>query len=79
MKRPRSAREQDGLEIAATVKLATNGMLWFVPSQTTDRTYSVNLAEGTCSCTDYGTRKVKCKHQYAAEFTARREKGTPDR
>ena len=73
MKQTRSQRERQGLEIAALVKLTTNGMLWRVPSQATDRLYTVNPTQGTCSCTDHGTRKVKCKHLYAVEFTILRE------
>ena len=75
MKQTRSAREWSGLELAALNKLATDGVLWQVPSQTTEKIYTVNFVQGTCSCTDYGTRKVKCKHLWAVEFTIIREAG----
>lgn len=77
MKQTRSPREQLGLEIAALTKLTTDGMLWRVPSQTTETIYTVNHTQGTCSCTDYGTRKVKCKHLYAIEYTLSREGPEP--
>lgn len=70
------AREQRGLEIAATVRLHRNGSAWMVPSQTGKGTmYTVDLKGDvpTCSCPDHETRRVKCKHIYAVEFSIRRE------
>jgi transposase len=70
------AREQRGLEIAATVKLRRKGDVWTVPSQSKNgRMYQVDLNgdEPTCSCPDHETRRVKCKHIHAVEYSIRRE------
>jgi len=70
------AREQRGLEIAATVKLRRKGGVWTVPSQSKHgRMYQVDVqgAAPTCSCPDHETRRVKCKHIHAVEFSIRRE------
>ena len=47
---------------------------WIVPSQTGNGHYSVGL-NGTarCSCPDFDSRGVKCKHIWAAEFTIQRK------
>lgn len=69
------AREQRGLEIAATKKLRHKGDLWIVPSQKGSSTYVVDPTEAkpTCSCPDYETRGDKCKHVFAVEYVMRRE------
>lgn len=70
------AREQRGLEIAATVRLRRKGGVWTVPSQAGKGiTYTVDLKgeTPTCSCPDHETRRVKCKHIHAVEFSVRRE------
>ena len=70
------AREQRGLEIAATVKLRRKGDVWIVPSQSKNgRMYEVNVQgdEPICSCPDHETRRVKCKHIHAVEISIRRE------
>lgn len=70
------AREQRGLEIAATVKLTSKDGVWSVPSQgTTGVTYTVDLKgdEPTCSCPDHEARRLKCKHIHAVEFSIKRE------
>jgi hypothetical protein len=70
------AREQRGLEIAATVKLRRKGDVWTVPSQSKNgRMYQVDVHgdEPTCSCPDHETRRVKCKHIHAVEYSIRRE------
>lgn len=69
-------REQKGLEIAATVKLRRRGSLWIVPSQGGKGiNYTVNLKADvpTCSCPDHETRRLKCKHIYAVQFSITRE------
>jgi transposase len=43
--------------------------MWFVPSQTGNGGYVVNLLARTCSCPDHETRMVKCKHMHAVEFS----------
>src|SRR5580658_10674165 len=70
------AREQRGLEIAATKKLRRKGDLWLVPSQAGGSTYVVDPSEArgaTCSCPDFEARGERCKHVYAVEFTMQRE------
>ena len=68
-------REQRGLELAATRKIRNKGGIWFVPSQTSVGTlYEVNISqEASCTCPDYETRGIRCKHMYAANFVMMRE------
>jgi transposase len=69
-------RAQKGMEIAATVKLKQNGGVWIVPSQSGKGTsYKVDVKgdSPSCSCPDHETRRVKCKHIYAVEFSVKRE------
>ena len=67
-------REQRGLVIAALAKIAQQNGVWIVPSQTSkEKVYVVNLRLGTCSCPDHQETGFKCKHQFAVEFTVRRE------
>ena len=73
MKTVDADREYQGLRIAATVKLRQAGAIWDVPSQTTDQEYRTEPVTGWGTCTDYGVRKVKCKHLWAVEFTSMRE------
>lgn len=69
------AREQRGMELAATRTIRKTGSGWIVPSQTGNGTYRVNLMPKTASCTcpDFETRQQNCKHIYAATFVFRRE------
>jgi hypothetical protein len=67
-------REQRGIIIAATVKLAECHGVWVVPSQTgSDKRYMVDPRKGTCTCPDHQETGFKCKHLHAVEFTVRRE------
>jgi transposase len=69
-------RQQRGLEIAATVRLRRKGGVWMVPSQGGNgKSYTVDLTgdEPTCSCPDHETRRMKCKHIHAVEFSVKRE------
>ena len=67
-------REQRGVIIAAMCKLTAKNGEWIVPSQSaTDKKYVVNLVAGTCTCPDHQATGFKCKHQYAVEFTMKRE------
>ena len=68
-------REQRGMELAATRTIRKTGSGWIVPSQTGSGTYRVNLMQrtATCTCPDFETRGVRCKHIYAATFVLRRE------
>jgi transposase len=71
-------REQRGIIIAATIRLAEAHGVWVVPSQTGgDKRYMVDPKKGTCSCPDHQETGFKCKHQWAVEFTVRRLT-TPD-
>jgi len=72
-----SAREERGLVIAATVKLNEQFGMWVVPSQTgSDKRYMVDPRKGTCTCPDHQETGFKCKHQYAVEYTVKREHAT---
>ncbi len=75
------AREQRGLEIAATKKLEKSGQKWLVPSSTGSGTYVVDptvYGPATCTCPDYELHQEPCKHVYAVEFTIRRETTAKD-
>jgi hypothetical protein len=76
------ARQQKGLEIAATFNIVKKGDdAWTVPSQTLIGKYSVTRDDDGfhCSCPDYDLRRTTCKHGYAVEFYLKRETVTsPD-
>ncbi|MGI8732676.1 MAG: transposase [Pyrinomonadaceae bacterium] len=71
------AREVKGLEIAAKSKLQQSGDRWFVPSQTGHRgtyyTVKPDPAKPHCSCPDFETRQLRCKHLFAVEYVIQRE------
>jgi transposase len=69
------AREERGLVIAATSKIEKNILGWKVPSQSGNGSYIVNLDHGTpfCTCPDYETRHLPCKHIHAVEYVIQRE------
>ena len=70
-----SAREQKGLQIAATVNLWKASGAWQVPSQSSRGRYTVNH-NGTCqhcTCPNHESRGVKCKQLWAVGYTMRRE------
>ena len=68
-------REQRGLAIAALTKLNKQDGVWLVPSQSGGGKYEVRHDAGkqTCTCPDFETRGVKCKHIYAVDYTIERE------
>ncbi len=68
-------RGQRGLELAATRTIRKRDGWWFVPSQTGNGMYRVQLTPkfATCECPDFGNRGVKCKHIFAATIVMRRE------
>ena len=67
-------REQRGIIIAALCKLTHQNGQWVVPSQSAgDKRYTVDPARMTCSCPDHQETGFKCKHQWAVEFTVKRE------
>lgn len=77
----REAREQRGLEIAATKKLRQKGPLWLVPSATGNGTYVVDASvygPATCTCPDFELHQTACKHVYAVEYTIQRETENAD-
>jgi transposase len=61
------ARQVRGLEIATSQEINREGNVWIVPSQTSSRKYTVNLFLQTCTCLDFESHRLKCKHIYAAE------------
>jgi transposase len=68
-------REQRGLELAATRSIQQKAGIWIVPSQAGKGTYRVHLMPkiASCTCPDHETRRMDCKHIYAARFVMRRE------
>jgi transposase len=72
-------RERKALEIAATTKLTRKGDTWTVPSQTgTKKKYTVNPnpQSPNCTCPDFESRQLRCKHIFAVEYTIKREYST---
>ncbi|MPZ22918.1 MAG: hypothetical protein GEU28_05125 [Dehalococcoidia bacterium] len=67
---PRMVR---GLEIAARMRVRQDGDAWIVPSQSGDGRYRVHPDEERCTCPDFATRGLRCKHQWAVEFVRQRE------
>lgn len=69
------ARQEKGLQIAATMRIQAKGDGWIVPSQTLVGKYTVTRGdEGfDCSCPDFELRHTTCKHGYAVEFYLKRE------
>ncbi len=74
------AREQRGSQIAEQGLIRRKGDQWVVPSQSNGTTYTVDLfaEDPTCTCQDYETRRGKCKHIHAVEFTILREENPDD-
>lgn len=70
-------RKHRGWEIASFARIEKKDGLYVVPSQfnPTQTKYKVRLGENpSCTCPDYETRRDKCKHVYAAEYSVRRER-----
>lgn len=68
------ARAAKGLGIAANAKITHKDNIWTVPSQTSSKTYTVNIDAQTCTCPDFDNGR-KCKHIYAVQFALQREGG----
>jgi len=68
-------REQRGIAIADAGKVRQKGTLWVVPSQSGQGAYVVESSTPmpNCSCPDFETRQIKCKHIWAVEYIVRRE------
>jgi transposase len=64
-----------GLEIATTHAITQQGGVWIVPSQNSNKKYTVNLHIQTCTCPDFEAHRLKCKHIYAVEYTLQHERG----
>jgi transposase len=71
------AREVRGLEIAAEAQTAYDGQVWIVPSQSSSKKYTVRLEAGaiSCTCPDFESHGLKCKHIFAVEYTILRDSG----
>jgi transposase len=70
------ARQQKGLEIAATLPLKKQADgTWSVPSQSLNGRYQVTMADDGphCTCPDFELRGQRCKHGYAVEYVIKRE------
>ncbi len=68
-----TAREQRGVAIATTRRIAKTREGWVVPSQHGNGKYTVALDLTWCSCPDHELRQAKCKHIFAVEHTIRQE------
>ncbi len=68
-------REQRGIAIADAGNVRQKGTLWVVPSQSGQGAYVVESSTPmpNCSCPDFETRQIKCKHLWAVEYTVRRD------
>jgi transposase len=79
---PVDARFARGQAIADTMKLTrqqvTYGEYWLVPSCVQGQ-YAVHIKQGvtTCSCPDFDTRQLPCKHIHAVQITKTRQQN-PD-
>ncbi len=76
-----NGRQRRGLEIAARCRVVRQGLGWSVPSQSGAGQYTVRGLpfdmDGDaprCTCPDYETRAVKCKHIIAVEYVIERER-----
>jgi Transposase DDE domain/SWIM zinc finger len=70
-----NARQARGLEIAIRSDITREGNVWIVPSQTSIKKYTVNLFLQTCTCADFDSHRLKCKHIFAAEAALAKESG----
>jgi transposase len=68
-------RQQKAIEIAAKSKLTRKGDTWLVPSQSGPKRYTVdpNPQEPSCTCPDFESRQLSCKHIFAVEIVVQRE------
>ena len=73
---PAESRRQRGMAIAAVSRIVQfHDSLWDVPSQSGIGKYMVRMggAAPTCSCEDFETRRLPCKHIYAVQCVIARE------
>src|SRR3989344_5675845 len=69
------SREQRELLIAKNYRITRTDKGYIVPSQFNKGQYLVKVRydHKECNCPDYETRRQKCKHIYAVEYTLREE------
>ena len=69
------SRQQRGLQIAATAKIAKKGSAWLVPSQSGKGRYTAcpDPQAPHCTCPDHSDGGNKCKHIIAVEYVLLRE------
>src|SRR5580704_9574326 len=70
------ARQQRGLELAATVKIVRKRNEWIVPSQSGKGRYKVRAISKKkfqCNCPDHETHGGKCKHIFAVQYVRQRD------
>lgn len=70
-------RELKGLELARRSKIEQRKTYWYVPSATHDGGYHVDYEATECSCDDFQTRQLPCKHVFAVRFVKAKNRGTP--
>ena len=69
-----TGREIAAFQIAALCQLPRFDGFWRVPSLSTPgASYTVDTAQGVCTCPDSTVRKVVCKHLLAVRYTMQRE------
>ena len=64
-------RDRRGRDLALRfgAQIRRCGGRWSVPSATGAGGYLVDLVRSTCTCPDFATRRERCKHQHAVEYT----------
>ncbi len=64
-------RQQRGRLLAQDKRIKRiEGAMWLVPSQSQNAGgYVVNTLAASCTCPDHEERRVRCKHQWAVEFS----------
>ncbi|RJO62526.1 MAG: transposase [Dehalococcoidia bacterium] len=68
------ARQERGLQIAEQSTIVKTPVGWKVPSQSGKGSYIVTLgSEPFCTCPDFESRHLPCKHIHAVEFILQRE------
>lgn len=72
------ARQEKGLLLSRDKRIRNvNGPTWAVPSQSEEvSAYLVNTQAASCTCPDYETRRVRCKHIIAVSIVVSVETAT---
>lgn len=63
--------------VLANTGIVRSGDAWLVPSLNSELVYRVTLdehGEPQCTCADFQTRRLHCKHIIAANLVAQRER-----